>query len=205
MTGWGALRQNGDATEYRVHYFIDDRAACGSTQPRLRRWLPSDPKPCIRCTRKLRGESIHPTMPEFLIPGSDRACMSNALPAPWAPSTYSRGATLDACGGDLLYEAEVLGSNPDLFEPPLPSFHLVLVPEKEEHTIESKERKLRPASKLRLARITAGWRLGDLAAAVGINKSTLYRLEMGQIAHPSEPKQQALSSLLGVSSAKLFP
>jgi len=63
----------------------------------------------------------------------------------------------------------------------------------------------RPASKLRLARVAKGWRIGDLAeAADHMAISTIRRLETGKTKEPSQTTRRALAKVLGVSASKLF-
>lgn len=63
----------------------------------------------------------------------------------------------------------------------------------------------RPASALRLARVRAGWRITDLAAAVGLkNRSSLYRIEAGRTKRPRLKTRERLAAALGVREADLF-
>jgi transcriptional regulator with XRE-family HTH domain len=63
---------------------------------------------------------------------------------------------------------------------------------------------LKPATPLRLARIRAGWRGPDLAAAVDMNENTLYRIETGRTRMPTPAHRRRLAEKLGVKEADLF-
>jgi len=64
-------------------------------------------------------------------------------------------------------------------------------------------RDLRPASRLRIERIKAGWGLTALADAVGKNRSSLYRIEVGRT-QPKLKTRQKLAAVLKVKEADLF-
>jgi transcriptional regulator with XRE-family HTH domain len=61
-----------------------------------------------------------------------------------------------------------------------------------------------PPSPLRAARLLAGWRGPDLAAAVGLNENTLYRIESGRTKKPTPKTRQKLAAALKVKEADLF-
>jgi transcriptional regulator with XRE-family HTH domain len=63
---------------------------------------------------------------------------------------------------------------------------------------------LKPATPLRVARVRAGWRGPDLAAAASLNENTLYRIESGRTLQPRSATRKALAAVLGVSEAVLF-
>ncbi len=61
-----------------------------------------------------------------------------------------------------------------------------------------------PASRLRLARIRAGWPIGELAEAIDVAESTIRRLEVGLTDEPSDRVRRALARKLGVRASRLF-
>ncbi len=63
---------------------------------------------------------------------------------------------------------------------------------------------LKPATPLRLARVRAGWRGPDLAAAARLNENTLYRIETGRTKNPTPEHRRRLAAVLGVKEAVLF-
>lgn len=63
---------------------------------------------------------------------------------------------------------------------------------------------LKPASRLRLARVAKGWRIGALAHEIGVPASTLWRIETGSIKEPRQTIRKALAKALGVAESKLF-
>lgn len=56
---------------------------------------------------------------------------------------------------------------------------------------------LKPASRLRLARVAKGWRIGALAEAIDVAESTLWRIETGAIKQPRLEIRRALAKALG--------
>jgi transcriptional regulator with XRE-family HTH domain len=66
-------------------------------------------------------------------------------------------------------------------------------------------RDLKPASRLRVERVRAGWGLKALAEAVGLkNRSSLYRIENGVTKQPRPEIRKALAKALGAKEADLF-
>jgi transcriptional regulator with XRE-family HTH domain len=65
-------------------------------------------------------------------------------------------------------------------------------------------RDLKPATPLRIARVRAGWRGPDLAAAVGLTENGLYRIESGRTKMPTPDHRRRLAAVLKVSEAVLF-
>jgi transcriptional regulator with XRE-family HTH domain len=63
---------------------------------------------------------------------------------------------------------------------------------------------LKPATPLRVARVRAGWRLGALAAKVGLNETSLWRIEAGRTKKPKSKTRKALAKVLGVAESNLF-
>lgn len=63
---------------------------------------------------------------------------------------------------------------------------------------------LKPASRLRLARVAKGWRIGALADEMGVPASTLWRIETGAIKEPRLRIRKALAKVLGVAESQLF-
>jgi transcriptional regulator with XRE-family HTH domain len=63
---------------------------------------------------------------------------------------------------------------------------------------------LKPATPLKVARIRAGWRGPDLAAAVGLSENGLYRIETGRTKKPKSKTRRALANVLGVAESNLF-
>jgi len=61
-----------------------------------------------------------------------------------------------------------------------------------------------PGSPLRVARVRAGWRLGVLAAAVGLSESGYWRIESGNTKKPKDKTRQKLAAVLKVREADLF-
>ncbi len=62
----------------------------------------------------------------------------------------------------------------------------------------------RPGSRLRVQRVKAGYRLGALAAKVGLSDNGLYRIESGRTKEPKLATRTALATVLGVAQADLF-
>jgi ribosome-binding protein aMBF1 (putative translation factor) len=62
----------------------------------------------------------------------------------------------------------------------------------------------KPASHLRVERVRAGWSLTALAAEVGINRSSLRRIEVGEIAEPRQEIRRALARALRAKEDHLF-
>jgi len=62
----------------------------------------------------------------------------------------------------------------------------------------------KPASRLRLARVAKGFGVGELAEAINVAESTLYRIETGVIKEPSVKTRRALAKALGVRPEALF-
>jgi DNA-binding XRE family transcriptional regulator len=60
-----------------------------------------------------------------------------------------------------------------------------------------------PGSPLRVARVRAGWKQGALAAAVGLNVTSLWRIEAGR-SKPKLKTRQKLAAVLKVKEAVLF-
>lgn len=54
-----------------------------------------------------------------------------------------------------------------------------------------------PGSALRVARVRAGWRVGALATAAGINPATLWRIETGRTKNLKDKTRKALAAKLG--------
>ncbi len=63
---------------------------------------------------------------------------------------------------------------------------------------------LKPATPLRVARVRAGWRLGALAAKVGLNETSLWRIEAGRTKKPTPDHRRRLAKVLGVTESQLF-
>jgi transcriptional regulator with XRE-family HTH domain len=63
---------------------------------------------------------------------------------------------------------------------------------------------LKPATPLRVARVRAGWRLGALADKVGLNETSLWRIEAGRTKKPKSKTRQKLAAVLKVKEAVLF-
>jgi transcriptional regulator with XRE-family HTH domain len=59
-----------------------------------------------------------------------------------------------------------------------------------------------PPSRLRAARLMAGWKINDLAAVVGLSRWTLWRFETG-LRQPTPTTRRALSDALGVNAGDL--
>ena len=64
--------------------------------------------------------------------------------------------------------------------------------------------RLKPATPLRVARVRAGYRGPDLAAAADLNENTLYRIETGRTKKPTLKTRRKLAAVLKVSEAALF-
>jgi transcriptional regulator with XRE-family HTH domain len=62
----------------------------------------------------------------------------------------------------------------------------------------------RPGSPLRVARVRAGWGVGELAKAIGVPESTLWRIETEVIKEPRQGIRKALAKVLGVPASKPF-
>jgi transcriptional regulator with XRE-family HTH domain len=65
-------------------------------------------------------------------------------------------------------------------------------------------RKPVPPHGLRAVRLMKGWGIKALADAIGVQESTIWRLESGATKNPSEKTRQGLQCVLGVSASKLF-
>jgi transcriptional regulator with XRE-family HTH domain len=65
-------------------------------------------------------------------------------------------------------------------------------------------RDLKPASRLRVERVRAGWGLKALATAVGLNRSSLFRIENGTTSQPRLEIRKALAKALGAKETDLF-
>jgi len=65
-------------------------------------------------------------------------------------------------------------------------------------------RKPVPPRGLRAVRLMKGWGIKALAEAIGIEESTLWRLESGATKAPKVATRVALAKALGVSDAALF-
>ncbi len=61
-----------------------------------------------------------------------------------------------------------------------------------------------PGSPLRVARVRAGWRLAALAAKVGLNETSLWRIEAGRTKKPKQVTRRRLAAVLKVKEAVLF-
>ena len=61
-----------------------------------------------------------------------------------------------------------------------------------------------PGSPLRVARVRAGWRLGALATKVGLNETSLWRIEAGRTKNLKLKTRQKLAAVLKVKEADLF-
>lgn len=65
-------------------------------------------------------------------------------------------------------------------------------------------RDLRPGSPLRVARVKSGWKLGALAAKVGLTPNGLYRIETEIVKQPKLATRKAIAKALGVAESTLF-
>ena len=61
----------------------------------------------------------------------------------------------------------------------------------------------KPASRLKVARVRAGWPQAVLAAKVGLNRCSLYRIETGTI-KPRREIRKKLAEVLKLSERTLF-
>ncbi len=61
-----------------------------------------------------------------------------------------------------------------------------------------------PPTGLRAARLMKGWRVIDLAKAIHVAESTVWRIETGAIKQPRLGVRKALAKALGVAESKLF-
>ncbi len=62
---------------------------------------------------------------------------------------------------------------------------------------------LKPATRLRIERVRAGWRIGALAAETGLSRRNLYRIESGSTA-PRLKTRERLAAALNVPERTLF-